>query len=863
MLTVVSLAGCGGCQPDPNDKPTLEEMKKRAREQRESLVMSELLSLPTDSDTKILTAKPGHWIETRQQFKSNREDLQVVAVGSVAHGKELTRIPGTDVINEYTRRTSFPKGQTKSVDLQYFVPFSGKQEDPYDFSATASHQLNFRTELLTWPLMTPILQAPNEKPANELKEHEFQLAVLSPQTSGYDFLSSLDAVSWRGDELMQEERIRSYTVSRVNPEDNQYAFPHSMLTMTALAVLVWDDVAVDNLSSDQQQAIVDWVHWGGALIVSGPSSWSRLQNSFLSPFLPANSAESIELDTAAFAELSQTWVTLDKVAPGEREPLEIIGPAVSGLRLQLNERGSWLPGSGEQVAEATIGRGRIVVTAFPLREPRIYRWKYFSSFFSTGLLRRPPRTVKRNPDTRALEQAWANAFAGRERDPRLHSNFRILSRDLPLSSGGANAGTTTLPVNDPLNGLAVNNEPIQNPSQSFELNTPRNGNAVKFEASQWGTGGAAWNDYSGLSIQALSSLKAAAGIELPSRKTILMLLAGYLVCLVPLNWLVFRVIGRLEYAWLAAPVLAIVGVGVVTRVARLDIGFARRTTEISLLELQGDHPRGHLTQYIALYSSLSTNYAIDFPENGSVALPLGDMSRTRRRAAAETRNLRTNYGRSDGVTLEPLTVYSNSTEMIHAEQIVDLPGGLVLGTSSTGQAAVKNEVGLNLRGALVVRCQNPGKIETCWVGGLAADAAAELLFEPLNKETLWQNWNREPGTQLEMPDNSTADESDSLWIGGVLHELLRKTPLVAGQTRLFAYTDDRPGDLKVSPGEDQFDGRCVVVAHLSSPDLGPIWPDEVILSRTVLGDAEPVEEGNSSPGAAVEETTEADTSLTN
>ncbi len=864
MLTMVCLAGCSGCQPDPADKLTREEIEKRARENAEALVMSDVLSLPTDSDTKLLFAKPGHWIETRQQFKSNREDLQVVAVGSVAYGDELTKIPGTDMVNEYTRRTSFPKGQTKSVDLQYFVPFSGRQEDPFDLALTPSHKLNFRTQLLTWPLMTPILQAPTRMPANELKEHEFQLAILSPQALGYDFLKDLDAIVWRGDELMQEERIRSYVVSLVKPIDNQYAFPRSMLTLTALAVLVWDDVEVDKLSSDQQQAIIDWLHWGGTMIISGPSSWSRLQNSFLSPYLPANTAETAELDTDAFSQLSNTWVTLDKVAPGEREPLTVVGPAVAGLRFQLNERGGWLPGSGELVAESAIGRGRIVVTAFPLREPRIYRWKYFSSFFSTGLLRRPARTVKRNVDTRALEQAWTAEFAGRERDPRLHSDFRILSRDLPLSTGASKVPSTPL-VGD----KAVSSAPAAERSlaksgdvapqstmpPSVELNSPSRENTNKFEASQWGTGGAAWNDYSGLSFHVLNSLKAAAGIELPSRRTILILLAGYLACLVPLNWLVFRLLGRLEYAWLAAPLLAIAGVGVVTRVARLDIGFARRTTEISLLELHGDHPRGHLTQYIALYTSLSTNYAIDFPENGSVALPLGDLSRSRRRAAAETRNLRTNYGRSDGVTLEPLTVYSNSTEMIHAEQVVVLPGGLVLGTTASGQAALKNTTGLDLRGTLVVRCTGPGNIDSCWIGELAAGAAAELAFQAMNRETLWQDWNRDPSTQIAMPSTAVADESVSLWIGGVLAELVQKTPLVPGQTRLFAYTDDRPGDLTVTPSEDQFDGRCVVVAHLTSPTLGPIQPDEMILSRAVSGELEPVEADNPAADTQAEATT--------
>ena len=330
LATLAGLAGCGGCRPDGAEQLTREELEKRAREQRDSLEMSELLSLPTDSGTKILTAKPGHWIETRQQYKSNRDDLQVIAVGNVGRGKEPAIIPDTDIVNEATRRTSLPRGQAKTVDLQYFVPNSGKKTDLFDLGSAPSNQLNFRTELLTWPLQTPILQSPDIKPANELREYEFHLAVLSPQPLGYEFLSSLDAVYWRGEGLLDDERIRSYFVSLVKPENNNYAFPHSMLTMTSVAVVVWDDVSPDDLSSGQQVALVDWLHWGGELLISGPSSWSRLQNSFLSSYLPAASAEVVEFETSDFAELSSTWTTDDRSAPGESEPLTIMSPKIGG-----------------------------------------------------------------------------------------------------------------------------------------------------------------------------------------------------------------------------------------------------------------------------------------------------------------------------------------------------------------------------------------------------------------------------------------------------------------------------------------------------------------------------------------------------
>ena len=50
-----------------------------------------------------------------------------------------------------------------------------------------------------------------------------------------------------------------------------------------------------------------------------------------------------------------------------------------------------------------------------------------------------------------------------------------------------------------------------------------------------------------------------AGISIPSRKFVVYVLSVCLVVLVPINWLVFRLMGRVEWAWVAAPIIAIVG----------------------------------------------------------------------------------------------------------------------------------------------------------------------------------------------------------------------------------------------------------------------------------------------------------------
>ncbi|QDV24102.1 hypothetical protein [Aureliella helgolandensis] len=868
LICLLFATGCSGCRPE-SERLTREEIEKRSREsqeKREAIVASELVSLPADSDSRLLFAKPGHWFETRQEFKSNREDLQILAVGSVGRGDRVTPLPGTNILNEFTRRTSLPKGQTKSVDLQYFVPYSAIVE-PEDWAQPVSNQLTFRTELLSWPLLTPLTER-IPKPANELKAHEFQLLVLSPEALAYDFLGSLDAVFWRNDDSMADERIRSYHVRLVKPVKNQYSLPRSMLTMTSIAVVVWDDVAAEDVSREQQQALIDWVHWGGQLVVSGPSSWTRLQNSFLSPYLPADSADSTLLETADFVELSAHWEVEDRSHPKIRESLVVQGAAIAGLNLKLNTDGAWLPGTGHLVAERQVGRGRVVLTAFPLRETRINRWNYFSSFLSSGLLRRASRAFTQYDANQSLAQMWAGPFKGAERDPRMHSNFRILSRDLPLSANTVQElGETRLGelgtslVGTTRSGSALNTPGSTQPGDAAAVQGQGNsGRTVKpsfagdasavaeehsaspmvDEAMRWGGGGAAWNDFSGLSHSALTALRSAAGIVLPTRTTILYLLAGYLFCLVPVNWLLFRLMGRLEYAWLAAPILALVGVVVVTSVARLDIGFARRTTEISVLELHGSYPRGHLTQYVALYTSLSTNYAVELPENGSVALPSSDVSRTDRRAVDKIRNLRTNYGRSAGVTLEPLTVYSNSTEMLHAEQMIEFSGGIQLGKLATGEEGLKNRSELNLKSTQVLRCADDGTIHSAWVGALESGGSAALRFQRLSSsngvEGFASQWMANPITSAQQISAraKTDSEADSeLWIGGVMLEVLRKTPLMPGQMRLIGYTDDHPGQLNIIPTQDQLDVRCVVVAHLLPQTLGPITPDANIQSRRI------------------------------
>ncbi len=498
--------------------------------------------------------------------------------------------------------------------------------------------------------------------------------------------------------------------------------------------------------------------------------------------------------------------------------------------MALKPDAQWLPDAEELIAEHSLGRGRVVMTGFPLRDQRIARWKYFSNLLSSGILRRPARTVEKQEFV--LKQCWAAPHQNMEFDPRLNSNLRFVTRDLPISritkseaaSAFASQGEMEIEQRQKLRNL-VEPEKVREPMPTFSEQS--------LEAVQWSPNGAAWNDTSGIAFRAASALRDAAGIVLPSRWTILCLIGGYLSILVPLNWLVFRLMGRLEFAWVAAPIIAVIGVIVVTRVARLDIGFARRTTDLSVVEIYGEYPRAHVTTYAALYTSLSTNYTVDFPERGSIALPFGDISRRMRRASETTRTLQAIYGENAGIQLKPVTVYSNSTEMLHSEQMTSLEGGIMYGLEGDSEmAAIKNKTKMKLKSCCLVRKKDDGQIQFAWFGDLEDDSTKKSRLMNASLDESWKHWNESSITREPVQDSESPPEQDSgLVVGGLLHELLYALPLVPGQARLLAYSDERAGKFELQPSNEQSDSRSVIVVHLSPAKFGPITRDKQMIGR--------------------------------
>ncbi|MEE9601714.1 MAG: hypothetical protein V3V75_00310, partial [Thermoguttaceae bacterium] len=327
-----------------------------------------------------------------------------------------------------------------------------------------------------------------------------------------------------------------------------------------------------------------------------------------------------------------------------------------------------------------------------------------------------------------------------------------------------------------------------------------------------------------------------AGISVPRAGFVVMIMAAYLVVLVPLNWLFFQAVGRIELAWAAAPVIAIVCAVVVVRLAQLDIGFARSLSEIAVMELQRGYSRAHLTRYTALYTSLSTTYDVQFDELSALVQPFPDADF--QRVAGQSFST-VAYRRNEDVRLSGFSVSSNNTDMVHSEQMYDLGAAIVLGESSLGRKQVVNRTGLNLSdvGMLYNDVSEDGvtKVRVCWIGDLPAGQSAAVSFGLLQGiEAL--------ADQREKASGTTTD--DRLSLDGLFALAEDPQYLDPGEIRLVGRVTSQLEGRSIQPAASQTHIETLLVAHLEYGKFEMPLPDEntrAEFARDIEGDATPFE----------------------
>lgn len=905
VLAIASSAGCSGCRSQNAAAPKTAAQKKAAEEKKaadekakeeEELArlkkkekkpdyeLAKLTSYPDDPDQVQNFVKPGHWVTMTEQLRANNFDMSAeFELSATDRDGKPYLVEETDFHLRLARPIGLPKGQLRTLELTTYVPRAARAE-----GAQEVRRVWFDGRLL---------EARNSKLLGESREattameaHEHFLVVLAREPNNYRFLKLLDSIA---PPAFDAEGARRFDYRVILPPLDQFVpLPSHPLTWTTIAYVFWDNIDPNLLSSEQQLALLDWIHWGGQLIVSGPGSLDSLKNSFLGPFLPADSGGSRDLGPEQLKELSDYWSLPRVKEPSDRRTLSTPGNRpLLGVTLALRPEGAFVAHTGELVCERRVGGGRIVVTGLPCGDESLRGWRSFDNFMNGCLLRRPGRDFQplANLNDNFAEPQWVGRQVG-STDPRMLSTLRYLTRDygtpldatpgetgqstadsteqMPQANGTAGPGSEGGPALERLgqrprylnygkSGALSSDEYLR---ESRELRRASNEAAARDDYRFSGArrdpsaGVAGWNDDSGSAAAVRQIVSEAAGINIPDARFILRMMAIYLTVLVPVNWLVFRLLGRVEWAWIAVPICAIIGAVAVIRLAQLDIGFVRSRREIAVLETQGGYDRGHLTRYNLLYASLSTGYDVTFSDPSAVAQPISKGVPTQLGLYASARNV--SFRRDDAVRLSDFLVVSNSAELLHSEQMFPLGGPMELlggdsgagaggaggsganGAGANGAGASHGGSGsgvgwelhhhgeLSLKEVAVVRRTGGDRYELAWIGDLPGRSQRKLEFQAIEPDeagvrTPWvANWDSSPTMR-----RAGAGQSREINLGRLADLALRRMQLGIGDVRLVGWTDQELAGIQFNPIAAQNDSRTLVVCHLRRGSLPAIERD--------------------------------------
>jgi len=802
LLACATLTGCGGCdsrtpaqkaaaEKKEQEEKAAEEAKKKEEEEKKKPFeigrLTPLLSeglVEAEEGQSLRLAKPGHWVATVQPMKANLDNFEGrITLAAVDDKGRPLPLPHTPFEMISSRPAVLAKGQAKRIESELLAPGHAKK-------------LRVSSELLSNTAAT--VQSPSAEPWSLMPSHQYFMLVLAREPGRYAFLKVTDSVR----APYEDDSGTSLPHYRVVLADGNkpLPLPPNVLTWTSVAYLLWDEVNLDRVSLAQQEALVDWIHWGGRLIINGPDSLDSLRASFLAAYLPVDAGERTTVNSAAVDDLSDYWSQRDG---GKSLKSLTVGRPWSAIALKPRPGARPLPGGEGLFYERAVGAGSIVVSSVQLGERDLVNWPGFDGFLNGALLRRPPRQfrVESEGAWTGLQSIWAGA-EDRVRDAYFTTPLRWFARD-----AATKANARDVPVDM---STRANQSPWMYGGgyviPETELIVDRPGGLGE------------WSEFGPMSRAARDSLAEAAGVRVPGASFVVICLAVYLVVLVPLNWMVFHALGRIEWAWISAPVIAIVGTLAVVRQAQLDIGFVRSQTEIALLELQGDHSRGHLSRYTALYSSLSTTYDLEFEDATAVATPFPPYATFE--PAIGDRISTVAFEKYDRPRLRGVTISSATTQMIHSEQMAPLKGPIRLFESSgtRGLLQLENKSGYNLSDVVVVRrlVGDAGpELRGFWIGQLRSGGGAllpQLQSLNLKKDEIPFAAERAKAAELDYRKRLNVDALLKLAFqfpsaGDPIHGRREEYRLVARIDEIL------PGAV-ASPRASQLTGTTVVVAHL-------------------------------------------------
>lgn len=816
FLSLPIWVGCEGCRSDGRgdsgseadpDAPTSDFTFGGAQ------------PLPMGESPGQVGLKPGHWFTATETIRSNRGDVR----GTLRQSVELPPPP--------------PRQDPLDGELPPLVPaapqaavrFPLVSERPAVLPKQRTRRLESRMLAAAPPSyrrgagallggqlfsggQSSVLET-GRRAVKLMEPQEYFFVILTKRPERFSSLQSADWVRPPVDDSQFNTDVPTNYRLVVPKADGVLPLPETMLDWTSTAVLLWDDLEPTALTAEQTRGIADWVHFGGRLIVNGPAAGAAFGRSELSAFLPISIEGSGELEPASVESLLARWSVAGDNSTDQQAAL------VRERTGRLFTEGTAHPTAyavrdcADLVWVRRVGRGQVVVARFDLASDWMLGWRSRDSFFNAALLGRPARRYVKIED--AFNQRYVSdttvgsagpsvgPSVGASVDATINTGFRLIARDgrLPRVEGESEGGGRSASAR--VDETAAADQTAAADDGVGERESTRRPVAIGEFVSHPVQGVGGWRDDSDAAMLTLESLRSESGVAIPPRSFVMQALAIYLVVLIPLNYAVFWLIGRLEWAWLAVPVIGLGGAAWIARGASLDVGLARSRTEIAILEMHADYPRGHLTRFVSLYNSLSRRYDLAFESPDAAAAPVGILGKSRGDDDASG-PVTIRHGYAAGPILSGVPVASNRTRIFHAEQVIDLGGSVVLADDS-----LRNGTSFDLLDAWLVRKSADGEIAVAGLG--RCDAGSRVRVR----------WTAGPVVGL--------DGSLPLRVDRLMGPLSRTDTLPAGSTRLVARCDSPMPGLSITPEAAQQNVGTVVIVHLELPPVRIGGGDENLL----------------------------------
>lgn len=784
LLLLVLVSGCRGCSKNNQTQQAPEKKKSR-------LVSDELRTLPYSKEIVGNSVKPGHWYQTRQKLKANQNDESLTAtLYQIDGNSNPTTVRNLGIPLQFNRDISLAKGQEKTIELKLLQtdwPFESMEPTN---TTGKSNKLSIFMRYSQRGLGAPVID--EEFLLRPLKDYQYDMLVLSRNTPQHIFWRGLDCIVWPQAINDESSRIAPHRVIDIAEEDLGQSIPNQLMTMTSISHMVINDVSLNTLPEDHQKAILDWLYFGGTIIINGPDAIAGIESSILKTYAPIQQTSSTTLTQDQIDKLNDTnsWRIRYAKTPSKDAVAFKPSESISILQGQLAEDSSWITDLEGLVAERLVGQGRIVMTSFPMNHTALVNWPSYSALIQNAILRKPARRVNLEPE---FQLVYDESSSGRETDPKLTTRLRLWARDLVGSSSSAPK------------------ESMSNPSS---------------KVSSYG----AWNSESLVTNTSSNYLKKLSGINVPNLSTILKWLLGYLIVLVPMNWLVFRLLGRLELAWLAAPLIAIAGVFVIARAVQLDVGFSRSQTSLQFIELHNRYPRGLLSSHHALYSSLTTNYKIVYPEGEGIVCP---MPQPRQRSLLSAGGLLP-YKIADekGTGFQSFPVLSNTIGLVQSEEVVSLTGAISWTIDQDARSfQVANDSQSIIRDVILEGSDESGAKLRAVVGTLEpGEQKKGTLDQPVDSDLNWD---------IQLPTGGKSGQDfDKLALEQNLKLIFKNYPIQHGEWIAMGWTESPLSKLQIAPSTAQTRSATLVLMHAKTAPLGPIEHDRQLMPKINKDDDE-------------------------